>query len=190
MVSALDTLLYLERYHGEGCRGSFVPRKAPPSLEEYLEWMERLSRRYLPVIPRLGLNGLMLSLGVNRCFRRERIPLRARWCMGKRKFWGRMAEQLGRDIPVIFSAGPAFPGFWRKRKLTLYARDADGNFRGTASAYAHFMTATGLEADWIRVSSWGREYWVNRGEFEAYVREGSCYPVSNLLYLKQTRRRF
>ena len=92
---------------------------------------------------------------------------------------------LSRDIPVILSVGPNFPVFWRKNRLPFYIRSADGSYRKAAATKGHFVTATGIDAAWVRISSWGREYYINRSEYEKYTKENSLYAFSNLLFLQK-----
>ena len=97
-----------------------------------------------------------------------------------------MEDMLSRDLPVILSVGPNFPAFWHNNRLPFYTRNADGAYRKAASTKGHFVTATGIDADWVRISSWGREYYINRAEYEQYTRENSYSVFNNLLYLRRS----
>ena len=139
----------------------------------------------MPLIRPLGVNGLVLAMGMNRLLRRYKLPYRAFWAVSGRKFWDRVEELLRQDLPVIFSVGPNFPALWRKERLTFYSRRPDGSFFPANSARAHSITATGCDETWLRISSWGREYYIRRSEYDEYVRKNSTSLVSNVLMLRR-----
>ena len=63
VIAALDLLLYLCRFH-EDCGCDFFAAAAEDGCideKEYDELALKLSRRFFPVIPKLGINGLMLA---------------------------------------------------------------------------------------------------------------------------------
>ncbi len=176
-VAALDTVWYLEH------RG----QTEPVSLPVYNASLSALCRRYFPLIPPFGINGIAFTVGMNRLLLERRLPYRALWMVSGKKLWSRMEDMLGRDLPVILSVGPNFPVFWHNNSLPFYIRDDDGSFRKAAAAKGHFVTATGIDPDWVRISSWGREYYINRTEYERYAKENSLYAFSNLLFLQKIR---
>ena len=174
-VAALDTVWYLEH------RGS----SEPMPIKEYNRQLIKLCRRYFPLIPPFGINGLLFVAGLNRLFHDRKLPFRASWMMSGTRLWERVEDMLLRDCPVILSVGPNFPAFWQNNRLPFYTRNADGSFRKTAATKGHFVTATGIDPVWVRVSSWGREYYINREEYERYTRAHSNYAFSNLVYIKE-----
>ena len=173
-VAVLDTLLYLRHQQGEAI-----------SQEAYNKELERLSRRYMPLVPPFGANGLLLAAGMNMLLREYKLPYRAFWAVSGRKFWTRMEELLRQDLPVIFSVGPNFPALWQKHRLTFYGKLPDGSYVPQCSAKSHYITATGMDEDWLRISSWGREYYIKRSEYDEYVRKYSTSIVSNILMLRR-----
>ncbi len=176
-VAALDTILYLER-HGDG---------GPLAQSDYNEMLTALCSRYFPLLPPFGINGFVFTVGMNRLLSARGLPYRAIWMVSGAKLWPRVEEMLGRDLPVILSVGPNFPAFWHNKRLPFYVKTADGTYRRATATKGHFVTATGIDADWVRISSWGREYFINRSEYERYTKENSCYLFSNLLYLQEIR---
>ena len=77
-VAALDAAIYGSRAHGGGDRLlADLPREGPIPLELYDRLLQKLVRRYFPVVPPFGTNPTALTLGLNRLFRAEDIPLRA-----------------------------------------------------------------------------------------------------------------
>lgn len=178
VVAALDLVLYLR------ARDTFPRASASPfPLREYNDSLEKLGRRYFPLIPHFGINGLFLVAGLNRLLRAEGLPYRARWMVSGNKIWDRIENMLKRDLPVILSVGPNFPAVWQKHRLNFYHKLHNGTYQKSVAIQAHYVTATGLDAEWLSVSSWGKQFFINRAEYDQYVRKHSNYLFSNIVYL-------
>ncbi len=205
VISATDLLYYLHLYR-QDC-GSFLfggertrrqdagntqarPANRPVSAEPeaYNSWAGYLAARYFPVLPFLGLNGFMLVFGLNRYFRKNRIPLWAGWGVPSKKLWKRIEQMLSGDLPVILAIGPNFPFLWGRRKLALYTKDSGGACQKALETKAHYVTVTGAEDLWLEVSSWGKRYYINKEEYLEYVRRHSCFLTSNLVWLREKKR--
>ena len=185
VIAGLDLLIYLGRYHG--CVIAPIHKLVhsnPIPSDEYDRCALELSRRYLPLIPGHGINGLMLALGINRVFSRFRLPYRAHWGVYGENFWNEIDRMLRDDIPVILSIGPNFPLFWQHNTLPFYAKKADGVYYPVTKANAHYVSVTGLDEQWIRISSWGREYYLSRAEYSQYIKAHSLHLVSNILSIR------
>ena len=186
VIAALDLLLYLCRFH-PGCDCAFFAEAAEDGCideKEYDELAQKLSRRFFPMIPKLGINGLMLSGGLNLFFRRYSLPFRASWGLGSAKLYRQIEDMLADDIPVILSVGPNFPLFWQKNELTFYAAAPDGSLRAACSIKAHYVTVTGIDEKNLTISSWGREYFIDREEYMSYIRHNSGSLVSNIVRIR------
>ncbi len=186
VIAATDTLLYLGRYHLRGTIPFFAELTSYTlfPFPSYTALIHRMRRAYFPLIPYAGINGLMLALGIQRFFRDNKMPFSARWCMSRSEMWPRVRKMLAEDIPVIMSVGPNFPLFWQNKRACFYHRSPEGAFVPAANVKAHYFTVTGMNDEWLRISSWGRMYYLNRREFEDYVREHSAGFISNILYIE------
>lgn len=153
-------------------------------LAQYREALRTVCRRYLPLIPYRGINGLELALGVNRMLQKKRLPYRAVWVFSGAKLWDRIREMLAHDLPVILSIGPNFPKVWEKEKLRFYTRSTDGRYLPSAATKSHYVTVTGMDDAWLQISSWGRRYYISRSEYKQFVGGHSSYLFSNILYVK------
>ena len=49
--------------------------------------------------------------------------------------------------------------------------------------YTDLIEPYGMDENWLTGSSWGKKYYLNRLEFERYVKEHSAGFVSNILYI-------
>ena len=171
VVACADTLLYL--------RG----RTELPQ-EEYIRYVNSL-RKYFPLIPYNGIDGVRLAIGMNMCLRRAELSLRALWSASGQRFWDRLEAMLADDLPVILSVGPNFPRVWGTEGLALCRGTEDGGYVGAGCVRAHFLTATGLDSERIRVSSWGQEFTIERAAYERYMRVSSTALLTNLLQLRR-----
>lgn len=188
VIASANLLAYLTRYHGQS-DGLFdrISRKTHMPLEAFNSACMRLARGLLRPIPGCGIIGTFLADGLNLYFRRHRMPYRARWCIRRGPMWERMAQMLDNDLPVIFAVGPNLP-FWKKHNLLFYREMPDGSYKPKSQTRGHFITVTGMSEHWLRVSSWGQRLYINRDEYEAYVREHSSPILSNVLLLTEKKR--
>jgi len=186
VIAALDLLLYLNRVHMGGQCEMFSAALEDGSIDEkeYDELARALSRRFFPIVPKLGINGLMLAGGLNAFFRRYRFPFRASWGIGRQRLEDRIADMLSRDIPVVLSIGPNFPLIWQKNELNFYAHTPNGEMKHACSIRSHYVTVTGMDETHFRISSWGREYYISKQEYLSYIRHNSGSIVSNIVYIR------
>ena len=184
LIAACDLFLYLTRYHSHCNCSLFSSLKAeqPIRLSDYNSCLSAI-RSIFPLIPHFGINGFLLSAGINRFFHRYQFPYRAQWAIRNDLLWPRVEEMLRNDIPVIISVGPNLPLFWNKHTACLYRSSPSGEKVAAASVTAHYMTITAMDDEWITVASWGRQYYMHRREYEEYVRAHSMSLVSNIVYI-------
>lgn len=181
LVGAACLLQYLTLYHGLPV--SDFPELASETLEAdcFRHLCRRLQRRYLPLIPHFGINGLGLAFGINLFFRHRKAPFRARWCCSRKHFEQRLWDMLSRDIPVILAVGPNFPLLLGKEKLPFYRMQEEGRTKEACRVNSHYVIATACDGDSITVSSWGRWYRISLEEYRRYMKETSLPLVTNLL---------
>lgn len=217
LIAAADILRYLRAQAAEENMGRETDRETPRRIssltrQEYLEDIRILSRDFRIRGP-LGITGFGLARRMNRIFRREQLPFRSKWSIGRKRLEKRLLEMLSEDIPVLLSVGPGF--FHRKERLPMYRpaeeqegkgkkresggpevhRDFTGGFTKVNSMHDHYVTVTGyLETGgafpgrWLRISSWGGEYYVNHEEYMEHVRKYDNFLFSSLLYIRKKNR--
>ena len=101
------------------------------------------------------------------------------------RLWTGIEEMLSKDIPVIFAIGPNFPLIWQKHRLSLYKQSEGGGYVKTGSVQAHFVSVTGMDERWLRISSWGEMYYIERREYMRFCKEHSCKLMCNYLYIRE-----
>lgn len=185
VIAGLDLLVYLCRYHG--CRAEKLDelvRADPIPWTTYDRCAQWLNRRFLPLIPGHGINGISLAVGLNAFFLRNGLRCRAKWGVSRDSFWPSMERMLWQDIPVILSIGPNFPRFWQHNTLPFYQKNANGQYAKATSICSHYVTVTGMDETWLQISSWGRKFYISRREYEDYIHAHSLRLVSNILVLE------
>ena len=187
IIAANDLLLYLSSWQMQGSVAFFdsLPETRPIPLPAYTTCISRMNQRYFPMIPYAGINGLMLMAGVRRFLQEQQMPYSARWCFSPGSLWQRTEKMLRQDIPVIMSVGPNFPQIWGKRRVRFYIQSGPDSFTPAAGARQHYFTVTGMDEDWLRISSWGQLYYINRQDFEEYIHRYSLSFVSNVLLVER-----
>ena len=161
-----------------------VDRKGPEvSKGEYIDYTKHLRHFYLPIIPKFGMNGLFMALGMNVYFLRKRLPFRARCgCLSKNIF-KHIEEMLDADIPVVLAAGPNWPNLFGKHRLNMY-EFLGGQYVVTASMRAHYVTVTAMDDEYMTISSWGKKFYIKRDEFMEYAGKHSNFLFSSILVIK------
>lgn len=180
LIACTDLLLYLHR-NRPGCPVALFgddTGEDPVPMDRYQRWVELVQKKYLPVIPNVGTIGVEVAVALNRCFKANGIPLHASWAVRKERLWNSIEAMLENDIPVILAVGANFPLPVKLHKLPFYR---EGRPDPACSTCAHFVTVTGIDGQRLRISSWGREYYIQRQEFWDYVRRYSTFFLSSIL---------
>lgn len=167
VIACADVLLYLTG-------------REELTREEYFAHVAAL-RKYFPLIPRRGIDGVRLAMGFNLCAKRLGVDVRAGWSVSG--FWRRLEAQLQNDLPAVISVGPSLPNLRGGAGLALYRKTAEG-CEEAARTKAHFLTVIALDDEWMEVSSWGRRLYLERRAYGDYMRRHGAL-LSNLLYLKK-----
>ena len=179
---------------------SDIARNSSPNSinkELYMAYISRLEKLYFHILPKLGLSGILMALGVNLFFLTHRrlirnitgCRFRAHWAVRPWKLLDKIREMLENDIPVVISIGP---GFLRKDKVKLYsATEKNGkiHYKPVTQTKDHYVTVTGVvelsDITMIEISSWGKRYYINWKEYTDYVKKNDNYFFSNILYISK-----
>lgn len=184
VVAALDLIRYLHLYD-PACRTSFftgVEESAALPVPVYDLCAQRMRRNYLPVIYPVGTTGFSLAGGLNRYFKQYGLPLKAKWGVPKQQLWQEIQSMLDQDLPVILSVGNHFPKFWDKRGAVLHLRSGE-DWKEASHIHAHYAVVLAMDETWLRISSWGREYYLARDEFLRYRDSESLSLLCNIVWI-------
>ena len=181
-VAMTDLAIYLTRHHG--CEGSMLVQEAasldPIPAELYDRCCCDLQRKYLPMVPPFGINGLTLTAGMNAYCGIHRLPPRFRWNTGKKNLWKIIGQALERDLPVVLAIGPNLPALWQQHKVNLYRKSGE-TYTAVTSVKAHYVMVTAMDENWLEISSWGKKYYIHKQEYLQYGEKHSTFLVHNAL---------
>lgn len=152
--------------------------------EEYMNLAEILARKYIFVLPKLGINGIFLAMGINMYFMINHIPYIARWGTPSTRMFEEMRKMLDENIPVILAIGPNNPWFFGKKKLPLYIKNHDTYMCETHTS-AHYVCVTEIDDDFMTISSWGSKYYIHKNEFMMYIKKYSNCLFSNVMLIRR-----
>ena len=186
IISAADLLWYLEKKANAESSGKL-------GFEEYEQYVRKLRRSFL-LIPYHGMPGFVMAACLDHYLKKRKLGYRAYWGTLPGKFQTTIREMLENDIPVPFCVGPCLTQAFAKkgtRGLKLYEKrtgdDGSEQLVWTKTVHSHFMTMTGIEGDWVRVSSWGEEYYISMKELEAFVKKDGLGLFTNIISVRKIR---
>jgi len=194
LIAFADLILYLAVHRDKKLPAPLKPFfeiGSIPDKDRYMKYVRYLDRKYLPVIPKFGLSGYAIAISLNLFFLIRRLPYRAwwMWTLSSGRMLARMEQMLENDIPVIFSIGPNTPFVWVKKGIPFYSKDLSGDFIVRETVCAHYVTLTGIfrdpktERTMLRISSWGKELFVDYNEYRAYIRRRGGRFTSSMIYI-------
>ncbi|MGN0513817.1 MAG: hypothetical protein ACI4GD_06015 [Lachnospiraceae bacterium] len=193
LVAIGDILLYLHRYKNAGTGDIFFSWDDEQVCRKdlYLDYLRTLEKKYFYVSTLIrGITGWALAIGFNVFAKRKKLGYRAVWGVMPHKLHSSIEKSLKNNIPVLFSVGAHFPFFWKKCGVTLYVRDGI-SYRKACTVCKHYMTITGIVCDgkygeMLRISSWGREYYMRWDEYEHFMRKCSNPLYTNILLIRNS----
>lgn len=194
LVASGDILLYLTKTGRiKSAETELVLRRGEIyEKETYLKYLRGLEKKYFYVSRLIrGITGFGLVIGFNRFAAAKKSAIQASWGVPVSKIGGVIRKSLESDIPVLFSVGANFPWIFGKKGVTLYEKQ-NGTYNKSTQARKHYMTITGMVSDdrlgeLYRISSWGREYYMSRREYEEYIRRYSIGLLTNILFIREKK---
>ena len=181
--------------------------------KDYMNYVRCINALFTHTPRFIGVPGSNVASAINAYFSEAGIKYKAGWplSLSSTEMLTKMKEMLEKDIPVIFSVGPNTPDLWGKAEIKLYlqmkkgdegyknslnelyqyyvALDSNGDQIMTSG---HYMTITDIIIDdistekkvMLRVSSWGREYYIDYDEYREYIKDESGTWTSSIVYIK------
>ncbi len=155
-----------------------------PSREQYMKFSDHLRHFYIPVIPGFGMNGIEMMIGMNLYFLRNKMPFYCYWGSTSKNFDTHIERMLADNIPPVLAIGPNFPNVFGKHRLKLYRKEGE-RYLSNSEVKAHYVSVTGVDKFWYKISTWGKEMYISKKEYEEYRKKYSGHIVSNILVIKK-----
>lgn len=197
LIALSDLFLYLARanrmYQTDAVSLARVFR---PVLEweDYQKYIYYIHTRFAQVTPEIGVNGVALAFAVRKYCIKYKIPLTIAWkgFLDGQQMLRAIRKMLKENLPVIISIGPNTPIVFRGKGITFYTMTEKEEFipSGSQNVHGHYVVVTGIiglkhKRIMLRISSWGKEYYMDYQEYRDYVEQEGDTLTSSLLYLSK-----
>lgn len=210
-IAAADVLLYLAMQNEAmqtGITSVVLQEEAAVKHENYDLFVRQINKCYTHTRHIIAVLGPKLAAAINSYSEDFNLSLKAfwRWRLTYYDMLDIIEEMLASDIPVIISIGPNWPNLWGKKGISFYERkeidflDLDSSFLKIKPYYyhavqqrinSHYVVVTGIVKDdiagriMLRISSWGKKYYINYEEYRDYADTLSTGWLSSLVQLKK-----
>lgn len=194
LVAIGDIILYMGKGHKPVIKNVYNKMNSKVLLEkeEYLDFLKKLSRGIFWVPPK-GMIGPAIAISFNIYAICHKSSARASWGCWSKDMLAEITRMLKENIPVLFSVGANFPFIWKKEGVHLYHKTiVNGKevMSDSGTVFRHYMVITGMVeneeyGEMIKLSSWGKEYYICWEEFENYLKKKSNKFFTNILCIKK-----
>ncbi len=197
LIALGDLFLYLARsnrmYQTDAVSLARVFR---PVLEweDYKSYIYYIHTRFAQVTAGSGINGIAMAGAVRRYCIKYKIPLTIAWkgFLDGQQMLRVIRKMLKENLPVIISIGPNTPLFFRGKGICFYTLTEKQEFIPSAyqAVHGHYVVVTGMiglkhKRIMLRISSWGKEYYIDYQEYRTYIEQEGDSLTSSLLYLSK-----
>ncbi len=190
---------------------SAIIRQNGINYMDYIPYVYTIHHSYIKTKPLVTVLGPSIARAVRSYSRTYGLGLKAawKWKLNYYDMYDRMEEMLGRDLPVILSIGPNVPKLWGRKGIPFYelkeidyldpgAKGQEPMTEASKPYYyktveeginGHYVTVTALIKDevtgriMLRISSWGKQYYINYEEYRDYIDSHSTPSTSSLVYI-------
>lgn len=181
------------------------------AYENYISYVHLINRHYTKTHRLIAVTGPAAASAINRYASGNKLKYHASW-KWKSTYYDmleQIEEMLSKDIPVVLSIGPNLPNLWGKKGIPFYERceidyqDENTKASEVSKPYyykavkqninSHYVTVTGLIKDdvteriMLRISSWGKKYYINYEEYWDYIENSSAAFTSSIVYVKRAK---
>ncbi len=185
---------------------------AQVKYDNYDPFIRQINNEYTKTRRIIAVLGTKVAKAINTYSERYGFGLTAAW-MWKLTYYDMLdliEEMLKKDIPVILAIGPNTPNLWGRKGIPFYERKEieyvepkeKGEIPKKPYYYqvrlnninGHYITVTAIVKDdvtariMLRISSWGRQYYINYEEYRDYIDTygGTC--TSSIVYVKKKKQ--
>ena len=200
-IATADLFLYLaikSDLYRNGVTESVLQGTDSAYYKDYMSYVRKVNAYYTKTKRYIAVLGPRIAYAFNSYARTYRFKLRARWKLGL-SYYDMLAsieEMLSRDIPIILSIGPNTPFLWKNNGISFYTKnvidEADRYHPVKSNVNSHYVTVTGIynnltdckEKIMLRISSWGKLYYINYNEYRDYIDNHGDSLTSSMIYIK------
>ena len=180
----------------------------------YINYVRTVHDQFTKTHRFIAVLGPKVAAAINSYSNKNGLGLKASWKFNLTYYdmYDIIEDMLDHDIPVILSIGPNTPKLWGKKGVPFYEKKeiqymdedtvSDNGLEKRKPYYykvaysdinAHYVTVTGIVKDevasriMLRISSWGKQYYLNYEEYRDYVENYSGTFTSSIVQVKKDR---
>lgn len=211
-IATADMFLYLS-LHNEALQSSetqlVLQGTNQVKYENYYPYVRKINDQFIKTRRIIAVLGPKIASAINSYSKAYGLGYEAfwKWKLTYYDMYDIMEEMLEQDIPVILSIGPNTPKLWGKKGIPFYERkeieyqeSEEPPSKGNKPYYykvikpvvnGHYVTVTGIIKDdvanriMLRISSWGKQYYINYEEYRDYVENVSGTFTSSIVQVKK-----
>lgn len=186
-----------------------LQRTDSANYSEYMDYVRKIDGYYTKTKRWLAVLGPKAATAISDYSRMYGLRLKATWKLSLTYYdmLEAMEDMLSHDLPVILAIGPNTPKLWGKKGITFYQMEtgAPGKtaekkvLAETSPIYkpvkqdihGHYVTVTGILKDatapkiMLRISSWGKMYYINYEEYRDYIGDLSGTYTSSIIDVRR-----
>jgi len=206
-IATADLFLYLAMQNQAmqtPLTASAIYNEKTVKYENYDLYVRNIDINYTHTKHLIAVLGPSLASAINAYSQDYGLGLKAnwRWKLSYYDMLDIIEEMLQSDIPVILSIGPNWPNLMGKKGISFYERKeidiqaTEGGMEVKSKPYyyqpvkqginSHYVAVTGIIKDdiankiMLRISSWGKMYFINYEEYREYIETSSTTWMSSL----------
>ncbi len=209
-IATADMFLYLARQYDAmqtPVSEMAIKGKGEINYSDYDPYVRAINNKYTKTKRIIAVLGTTVANAINSYSDQYGLGLKAAWKLSLNYYdmLEMIEEMLGKDIPVILAIGPNTPNLWGKKGIPFYElreidyQESDDTDPEVTKPYyykavkqdvnGHFVTVTGVIKDdvtgriMLRISSWGKQYYINYEEYRDYVDSAGGTITSSIVYV-------
>jgi hypothetical protein len=175
----------------------------------YQPYVRRINDRYTNTRRIIAVLGPKIAAAINKYAETNGFGYRAswKWTLSYYDMYDVIEEMLSQDLPVILSIGPNIPLLWGKKGVPFYQKCEieyqENPDESVSKPYyykvvqnsvnSHYVTVTGIIKDditnavMLRISSWGKQFYVNYEEYRDYIESFSSTITSSVVRITRLK---
>ena len=191
----------------------FIKSEDKIYFDDYTSYLRKINDRYTKTRRYLAVLGPKVASAINSYSANYGLGLKAtwKWSLNYYDMYDLIEDMLWKDLPVILTIGPNTPNLRGKKGIPFYERKEIDYLEASEAAEeeseepskpyyyhavkqninSHYVMVTALIKDevtgriMLRISSWGKQYYINYEEYRDYVDNIGGTFTSSMVFIKE-----
>ena len=214
-IATADLFLYLalQKKSYRTALTEFIMNEDKINFVDYVPYLRTINDEYTKTRRYLAVLGPTVASAINSYSNHYGLGLKAtwKWSLNYYDMYELIEDMLWKDIPVILAIGPNTPNLRGTKGIPFYELkeidyqepkedNSDASEEVSKPYYyhavkqninGHYVMVTALIKDevtgriMLRISSWGKQYYINYEEYRDYVDNVGGKITSSMVYIKE-----